>query len=378
MKNNEKNLIAIFVVAVISTLLLWLPFFLRLKSFWTIPLPSQGMATIMKNFDGPLYLIVAKSLYQPALINPVFSVSLSATYFAAHFPLYPTLIRLLGMLTTYPWAMLLITMFSSAAAGIIFYIFLKKLDLSRQPLWLTLVFLFFPARWFIVRSVGSPEPLFISLILLSILFFSNKKYWLAGIFGGLAQLTKSPGALLFVAYTCYLIWENRKDFKISKIAKAIIPLAIIPLSLTCLFFYYKFSYGDFFAYFHSGDNIHLFWPPFQIFNPSSVWVRTFWQEEIIYLYLISTLGVIFLFKQKKMEIAFFSLIFLLSNIFVAHRDLARYQLPLYPFLLIAFEPLLAKKEFKIAFVALLVPIYLYSLAFIANNTMPIADWAPYL
>jgi len=58
--------------------------------------------------------------------------------------------------------------------------------------------------------------------------------------------------------------------------------------------------------------------------------------------------------------------------------LMRYSLPLVPFLFIAFSETLLKKEFKIATMVIIIPIYLYSLAFISQNVMPISNWAPFL
>jgi hypothetical protein len=56
----------------------------------------------------------------------------------------------------------------------------------------------------------------------------------------------------------------------------------------------------------------------------------------------------------------------------------RYSLPLVPFLYVAFSDVLVKKEFKIAAAVIVIPIYLFSLAFISQNVMPIANWAPFL
>jgi hypothetical protein len=75
---------------------------------------------------------------------------------------------------------------------------------------------------------------------------------------------------------------------------------------------------------------------------------------------------------------YFTLVFFIPLLFVAHRDLLRYCLPVVPFLILGFKDLLVKKEFKIALIVLLIPIYLYSLTFISQNTMPIANWAPFL
>ena len=385
MRKDLKNVFLIALFSLLSTFLIWLPFFLRLTSFWKIPLPGEGMATIMKNFDGLYYIVVAKSFYHPEIIKSLFSFPLPDIYYTAHFPVYPWLIKLFSPFFGYLWGMLSVTLVSSILAAVVFYLFIKEFKYSKQALWLTLIFLFFPARWLVVRSVGSPEPLFILFILVSFYFFKKKNYWLAGIFGALTQLTKPPGILLFAGYSIFLLAENWVQLRKNAVTtlinlfKKTYPLLLIPLSLLGLFVFYRFAYGDFWAYFHSGADIHpIFWPPFQVFNLSTRWVGTFWLEDIIYLFLLEAIGVILLFKQKRFDLAIFAATFFTATIFVAHRDLSRYSLPLVPFLLIAFEPFLAKKEFKIAFWIIIIPIFLYAINFIAQNTAPIANWAPFL
>jgi len=378
MKNSRRDLFLIAAICLISTFLVWLPFFLRISNFWKMSLPEDGMATIMKNFDGLYYVVIAKSFYRPEIINHLFSFDLPAVYYAAHFPLYPLFIKIFSPFLGYPWSMLGVNLLASVLAALVFYLFLKEFKYSSSPLWLAIIFLFLPARFLAVRSIGSPESLFILFLLASFYFFKKKNYWLAGLLGGLAQLTKSPGILLFIGYTIYLLWENRSQFNVIKLLKKAYPLLIIPLSLLGLFVYYNFAYHDFWAYFHSGDNIHLFWPPFQVFNASAHWVGTYWLEEIIYIFLLGSLGVIYLFKQKKFDLGIFAAVFFFTTLFVTHRDVSRYSLPLVPFLLIAFEPLLVKKEFKIAFWVILIPVFLYTISFVAGNTMPIADWSSFL
>ena len=98
MKDTHKNLLKILALSLLPTLLILLPFFLRVKSFWSIPLPSaNGMATIVSNYDGPLFLVVAKTLYNKSLIEGNFSLSLPTEYYAAHFPLFPALIRVFSV-----------------------------------------------------------------------------------------------------------------------------------------------------------------------------------------------------------------------------------------------------------------------------------------
>lgn len=380
------KLLTLFAFTLIPTLLIWLPFFTRMRSFWKIPLSQEGVATIVSNFDGPLYIIVAKTFYNPETIGANYQFPLSNEYYSAHFPLFPILIKTFAVIFGHPYSMLFVTIISSFLAVYFFNKHARKLLDKKNALWLTFIFSIFPARWLIVRSVGSPEPFFIAAILASTYFFGKKKYLYAGIWGFLAQMTKSPGILLFIAYLVTISAPHLKELATGGIKKFFAklnlskkyPIFFIPLGIIVVFTIYAFTYGDFFVYFKSGDNIHLFLPPFQIFNYLSPWVGTFWLEEIIFIYVIGVLGIYKLYQEKLKNYFYFSLIFFISLLFVAHRDLLRYALPIIPFLILAFRETLIKKEFKIAIAVILIPIYLYSLSFISQNTMPIANWAPFL
>lgn len=377
MKKFNKILLAV-ALAIVPTILIWAPFFLRLKTFWTIPLPQNGMATIVANYDGPLYLVVAKTLYNKALIGANFQFPLPTEYYAAHFPLYPLLVKLIGIVTNYPYAMLIVTILSSALAIYFFEKLISQYVDSKNAIFLTFLFSILPARWLIVRSVGSADPLFVAAIIASIYFFKNKKMWLSAIWGAVATFTKSPGILLFAGYGIYYLIESIKNKKLDFNLKKSFPLLLIPISLIGVFIFYKFTMGDFFAYFHSGDNIHLGFPPFQIFNSTSPWVGTFWLEEIIFIYAIGAFGILKLIQKKEFELASFTGIFYLMILFVSHRDILRYFLPAIPFLFVAFSDFLVKKEVKIVLAIIAIPIYLYSISFISQNVMPIANWAPFL
>ncbi|MEK7498223.1 MAG: hypothetical protein AAB656_04890 [Patescibacteria group bacterium] len=378
MREGIKNLLFIIALATIPVFLVWLPFFLRLSEFWNIPLPPQGMATIVANYDGPLYIVVAKTFYNIEAIKTNYQFPLPAEYYSSHFPLFPLLIRLFSYPLGFPYAMLFVTVTSS----ILCLYYFHKLTNSY---WLTFVFSILPARFLVVRSIGSPEPLFLAAIIASVFYFTKKKYWLSGIFGAMAVATKSPGILLFVAYFLYLVGPKIKDLVTKKLTNVLasvewktFPIFLMPLSLLSVFVLYKFIFNDFFAYFHSGDNIHLLLLPFQIFNYSAPWVGTFWLEETIFIYLFGALGLISLIKQKQNLLACVYGVFFATIIFVSHRDLLRYSLPMLPFFYVAFSKYLETKEFKIVLTFLIIPIYLFSLAFISQNVMPISDWRPFL
>lgn len=386
MRKKIKDLVFICLITIIPTILVWLPFFLKIDKFWNIPLGKDGMATIVANYDGPLYIVVAKSLYQKEIIKQIISFPLPTEYYAAHFPLFPLLIRLIAPLSGYPYAMLLATVISSLFCIYFFFKLAKEQLGEKDAKWITFIFSIFPARWLITRSIGSPEPLLLGLIIASIYYFNKKEYLKSAIIGILAQLTKSVGILLFIAYFIAITTQYLKRLTVFKQGKnpnpikftKYLPITLIPFSLILLFIFYQIRLNDFFAYFHSGDNIHLFFPPFQVFNYSAPWVGTFWLEEIIFIYLIGGWGIIRLFKERKIVFASIAGVFFLSIIFVSHRDIMRYFLPAVPFLFFAYKDTLLKKEFRPLFILIIIPIYLFTIAFISQNKMPIADWRPLL
>jgi len=302
-----KNLALIAMFSLVPTFLIWLPFVARVNTFWGIPLPQNGLATIVANYDGPLYLVAAKTMYNKTAIELSFQFPLPTEYYAAHFPLFPVLIRLIGTITNYPYAMLLVTLASGVLATYFFFKLISQFTEGKNALFLTFLFSVFPARWLVVRSVGSADPLFVASIIASLYYFKNKKFWSAGIWGAVAQLTKSPGILLFISYFIYLLIpfiKNQINVTGNRIIekldlKRTYPLLLIPLALLSVFTFYAITTGDFWAYFHSGDNIHLMFPPFSIFNYSAPWVGTFWLEEIIFNYFFGPVGVYQLLQKKE-------------------------------------------------------------------------------
>lgn len=357
-----------------STLLAWLPFLLKVNQWYTLNFNGFDFQTIYKHFDGPLYIVAAKSWYNPQIISklPV-EIALPPNYFAAHLPLYPFFIQLFAPLIGYLKSMLAVNLLFSMVLASFFYYFLSKFKLVKSPLLLVTVFLFLP-RFVPVRVVGAPEALFIFLILISIYFFEQKNYWLAGLAGGLATMTKSPGILLTFAYSLVFL---ETYFKTKKINGHWLGILLIPGGFLMVCLIYLAQYGDFWAYFNSGENIHLV-APFSMFNAQPKWIQTAWLEEIIFYLFMYLLTVISLFKSQYRSFFYFSIVFLTATIFVQHRDIARYSLPLWPFACIAFGQFFTSKRFLVAFLILLPAIYLYAWNFLQYNILPIADWTAYI
>ena len=365
-------------------ILMWLPFVFRIVlPLWEIDF-SAGAESLWSNYDGPNYIIVAKSWYDSETIRQTFSNPLPLEYYPAHLPFYPATIAILNLVLPGPWAMLVSTLVGSVLAGGVFYWFAADVLGAKKAKILALVFLILPARWLVVKSIGSPEPWFIAFVLLSLWFYRREKILWAAIFGALAQWTKSPAVLLFVAYVIDLAVRHWRKPPVH--IKQLLPivakywgLILMPISGLLLFYFYQLRTGDFWAYFHSGDNFHLFLPPFSIFAPKGqVWVGDYWLEEIIFLWLIFGVGVVRLFKEKMRTEAIFGLVFWIATLMVAHRDISRYILPIAPLVLLGYNKLILKKEVLAVISVIAFGVVLYSWNFILNNTMPIPDWSAYL
>jgi Gpi18-like mannosyltransferase len=375
-----KNLLQVVVIAVLSLFIFWIPFILKQNTLWGIDFGGHGMDVIVQNFDGLNFLVVAKSLYDPSIIatiNTQFLTGNDPIYFSAHFPLFALVIKFFAVFVSLPNALLITIILSNVLLAISLYTLARLVSKDKRvALLVTVIALFFPARMLSVRAVGSNEPLFIFFVLTSLIYAIKNKTWLSAITGALAVLTRSPGILLFGLYAWQFLAD--KDTWRTKIGNYL-PYILMPLTLLGLFVFYGIRYSDPLAYFHSGDNLHLFFPPFQIFSNTASWINDMWREDIIYLYVFYSIGV-FLLDKKWELLKRWAFIYGTTLLFVVHRDLARYALPLAPIALVGYAPLLEKVPRKLWIVGaiLLIPIYLMGWQFVLKNIQPISNWGALL
>lgn len=321
----------------------------------------------------------AKTFYDPkAIDNLHLEMTTSNKYFAAHLPLYPALIRAVREIGVfrelgYLKSMVSVNLLATIGLVLFFYYLLKKFKLTKNPLMLASVLLFLP-RFLVVRSVGAPESLFMLLILLSLFFFEKDRFWLAGLFGGLSAMTKTPGILLFAGYGLVFLERWLKEKKVSWHWLGIL---LIPLGLLGVFIIYGIQYKDFFAYFHTNGVVPMPFP-FSVFNFQKLWVGTAWLEDILFYYFIYGLAIVYLKDSKYRSFFYFGLIFFTATLFVQHRDISRYSLALWPLALIAMNKFFTSREFWIIFIILLPAIFLYAWNFLLYNVMPISDWSAFL
>jgi hypothetical protein len=372
-----KSHFKLLALTILSSLFFWLIFYFNLPS--KIGFGNVSLETVFSNYDGPNYMVISKCGYIKDCIGPNFSLPQPLEYYPAHFPGYPLLIKFFNNFTTGPKAMLFSTLLGSIFLSLILFEFLKLFIKEKKAFWLTVLFLFFPARFFVLRSVGAPETWFLASIIASIFFFKKDKIWLSAIFAALAQTFKTPAVLLVLSYAIIAVYELVKTKKLLPVVKKYYPYLLTPITILGIFYLYYLQTGNLLAYFQSGDNFHLNYLPYLVFISTKSWINTIWLEDIIYIFLIAIYGVYRLLKKYKFDIvAIFPLVFLVATLLVAHRDISRYISPVYPFLLLAFQKFLNKKSIKIIFLILLPAIILYGINFVCGNVAPISDWTNYL
>ncbi|HWS48667.1 MAG TPA: hypothetical protein VN174_01280 [Candidatus Methanoperedens sp.] len=364
----------LLLITLLSSTLIWFAFYQNIPK--NIGFPNTTLETVYANYDGPNYMIVAKCLYNKDCIAKNYSLPLSLEYYPAHLPGYPLLIRFFSFLVSTPKAMLLTVLFGSLLFTQTSFYFYKLFFKEKTAFWLAFLTIFFPARLFVLRLVGAPETWFLSFILLSIIFFKKKNFWLSAIFAALSQTLKSPGILLFAAYFMIAFLDYLKTKKLNT---NYLFYLLVPLTALGIFYFYYLQTGDFLAYFHSGDNFHLTPFPYQVFVSTRSWINTIWLEDVIYVFAFCFFAVAKLWKKYKTDIVFtFPFIFTLASIFVAHRDISRYMVPVYPFIFLAFGKYITKEKSRIILLLLIPAVILYAVNFIIGNTAPITTWEPYL
>lgn len=125
-----------------------------------------------------------------------FGYSGTDTLKAWFYPLFPWSVRLFGHLTG---DYLVGAFIVSAIASIVAAVLLRRLvnldypaGVAQRATWF---FLIFPTAYFL--HIGYTESLFLALGLGSLMAARTERWWLAGVLGGLAWMTRAPGAILF-------------------------------------------------------------------------------------------------------------------------------------------------------------------------------------
>jgi Gpi18-like mannosyltransferase len=156
----------------------------------------------------------------------------SATDGTAQFhPLYPWIASLFARIGISPTLSLLIISSLSGIALFYFFTKLAQLELSPKDASFALIlFAFAPPA--LVLFAPYAEALFLLTAVLCFSFLRQKSWWLAGLMGGLAALTRQQGIILLIPMA-WELWENaeRKPMNFLKKWRDWLALGLIPFGM---------------------------------------------------------------------------------------------------------------------------------------------------
>jgi len=337
-------------------------------------LTEGSLDPVYKSWDGPGYVLAALSMYDPATAyeNNFFhssTIEPNWTWLPAHFPLYPALIKAFSFIG-YFRAGLLFSLLFSLLTLIAFYELARRLPFVKDPLRLTLPLLLLPPRYFIVSHILGSEPMFLFLLIMTLLFFRKKRHGIAAVFAALAQLTRPQGALLGLGLGLYALWQLAKTRKLRQVLSDYYPYLLVPVSLISVFGFYYLRTGSFWAFFdsvaifnHTGSFLATF--TFRADN-----IETYWQEVNALDYVIYFAAVLTLFRKKLSAFGLVGLCFFLPLLFLRHSDISRYALPLMPLAYLAFSEIIERREFTLAAFLMSPAVMAYAANFMMYNRAP--------
>lgn len=328
---------------------------------------------VYQNWDGPSYLVISKSFYNPELTDKVNFIHFRpAAYFAVHLPLYPILIRLFSFIG-YFRSMLGVSQLFALLSIITLYEYLKNFKIVKKPLLTVLPMIFLTPRWFILYHVGSSEPVFMFFLLLFFYFIKRKRFLTAALAGSLATATRVQGLQFFGGILLFFLYESFKEKDFKGFFKKSIPFLLMPLTFLGILYYQKLQLGDFMAFFKGHQEFtHFKFPPFSIFDYSWVnsTITTMWLEGHVFTYLFYSIGLFSLLDRKLFEVFIPILFYFISLLFLYHIDLSRLAVPLLPFTLIGYEGLFRKKAFWLGLLLVLPAFYRHAINFMSWNIGP--------
>lgn len=363
--------------------------FLTFLLFLVPVIQNNGFETLARFWDGPEYIAIAYSLYDPQspiLQIPHFS-TFSPLYWGAHFPLVPLAIRLVSPVFGYIGAMFVLNYFFTCGFAIVLYRFLRDFGYSKDPLWLAFISLFLPLRWLIYHTVGGSEPATLFFSILCLYQFKKERYWQAGLWGALVVMARPNGFFLGLGLGLWLVWQALEQFRLSPPPslnwrlvllfaerfnwKALIALVPMPLALLAVFALYGWQTGDFLAYLHIPEQVkHIYPIPFL-----SLDINIGRGEGDFYYYGLEAAGLVLLWRQKRYDLFWVGLALVLPTVFLMHADVLRYSLPAFPYvLLIPFAAVWESRAARRFAAPALLAVLLYSWSQLSTNQMDLANW----
>ncbi len=213
-------------------------------------------------WDSGWYLHVAENWYDLAATPTLPRMLEQGQSAIAFFPLYPGLVRIVGVVFGTYLGALIVSNVALIFAGVFLYRLVRLRCGSDDAAATSVKYLFLFPTAFILSGVFT-EALFLAL-LLGCFYYAERRTWLlVGILGLLLSLTRSLGALAIIP----LAWEylRSKDLKFKDIRPDVLYLLLVPAGVLLFAAYNQYVTGDFFAFAH----VQKYWGRVRV-NPIGV------------------------------------------------------------------------------------------------------------
>lgn len=257
-----KDIILLFIVTrLLLVLVTYIEFILiqvPAHYYPSTPVDILGLLTSWNHWDAANYTRIAQFGYQ-------------SIYDTAFFPLFPWLIQGISFVFgNHGYIAIGMILSNLALLGALFVLYQIAADtLGDQVGRRTILYLcIFPTAFFFFAAYN--ESLFLFLTASSFLAMRRQKWWLAGLLGLFAALTRSAGLFLVIPYL-YELWLARESIigshrsasrKILSMLPRVLPILLIPLGTLIYGFYCWHLFQDplAFATVQSHWSRHLAWP----------------------------------------------------------------------------------------------------------------------
>lgn len=207
---------------------------LTAPKYSSTPVDTTAFFSTWAHWDAANYIRIARFGYN------------QLPYDLAFFPLFPLMITAIAHLLDGRGYLIIGTLISNAALlGALFIIYQMATEISgEQVARRTLLYLcIFPTAFYFFAAYN--ESLFILFTAGAMLAMRRQKWWLAGLLGFLAVLTRSAGILLVIPYIVEL-WVSRESVMATrwKLILSTLPILLIPLGMVLYGLYCWYLVGN--------------------------------------------------------------------------------------------------------------------------------------
>ncbi len=263
-----KRVLPLYIVIHILFLLLsYLVTLFLVGNYSLNSLPLSSLAQVWNRWDTGHFTAIATDGYGEA-------------WQTAFFPLFPMLERGGAFLIGGPFqAGLLIANLADLGVLTVLHRLIwedfSQEDADRAVLYLAV----FPSAFFFVAAYS--ESLFLFFALLSFYSMRRGRWWMAGLFGLFATLTRAGGILLVLPFLYEYFRQH--DFKLARIHLDLISGVLIPVGLVIFSLYCFLRFHDFLAFSHAekiGWNRELKVPWYGLVTASTTIIQNGWQGAL--------------------------------------------------------------------------------------------------